>query len=73
MKKGYKHTQLSNVECANKDCRKVNGQNGNGPRKFIKQRIVDAAGDNHGPLYCYKCSKVMKGQNIGNKYMTTGA
>jgi hypothetical protein len=73
MKKTHKHTDLSNVECANKDCRKVNSKQGPGPRKFIKQNVVDRAGENHGPLYCYKCSKARKGQNIGNKYMTAGS
>jgi hypothetical protein len=70
MKKNHKHTDLSNVECANPKCREVNGKQGPGPRKLIKQRIVEKAGENHGPLYCYKCSKAMK--NIGNKYMTAG-
>ena len=73
MKKTHKHTDLSNVECANKDCRRVNGMSGMGPRKFIKMSVVVRAGENHGPLYCYKCSKARKGQNIGSKYMITGS
>jgi hypothetical protein len=54
--KSSKHLIMSNVECANNDCRKVNGLNGNGPRKFIKQSVVDRMGTDR-PLYCYKCSK----------------
>jgi hypothetical protein len=55
MKKGYKHTDLSNVECANKKCREVNGQSGPGPNRLIKQRLVDKFGTDR-PLYCYPCS-----------------
>jgi len=72
MKKGMAHDVLSNVECANKDCRKVNGKNGPGPRKFIKQRIVDQFGTDR-PLYCYKCSKVRKGQFNVEKYMAAAS
>lgn len=57
--KSSKHLVMSNVECANKDCRKVNGLNGNGPRKLIKQSVVDRMGTDN-PLFCYKCGKSTK-------------
>ena len=54
MKKGYKHTELSNVECANDKCAMVNGREGVA-RNLIKQRLVDKATTDR-PLYCYTCS-----------------
>ena len=72
MKKTHKHDELSNVECANSKCREVNGKQGNGPRKFIKQRIVDQFGTDR-PLYCYKCGKSLKGKFNADKYMTAGS
>lgn len=68
--KHSKHLNMSNVECANKDCREVNGLNGNGPRKRIKQSIVDKCGTDR-PLFCYKCSKARK--NVNHKHMEAGA
>lgn len=55
-----KHLELSNVECANKDCRKENGLHGNGPRKRIKQKFIDQLGTEV-PHFCYKCGKALKG------------
>jgi len=66
--KSSKHLVMSNVECANKNCRKVNGLQGHGPRKFIKQSVVDRMGTER-PLFCYKCGKSMK----QNKYAQAGA
>jgi len=54
-----KHLEMSNVECANKDCRKENGLQGHGPHKRIKQSVIDRMGTD-GPRFCYKCSKSMK-------------
>ena len=71
--KHSKHLELSNVECAHKDCRKNNGLNGHGPRRLIKQKIVDMAGENHGPLFCYKCGKIMKGASQAAKVKAMGA
>ena len=65
--KSSKHLVMSNVECANSRCREVNGLNGAGPRKLIKQSVVDRLGTDR-PLFCYKCSKSMK----QNKYATAG-
>lgn len=71
MKKSHSHDVLSNVECANPKCREVNGMQGPGPRRRIKQRIVDQFGTDR-PLYCYKCDKWLKGKHREEKYMTAG-
>ncbi|MBW2646246.1 MAG: hypothetical protein JRE23_08725 [Deltaproteobacteria bacterium] len=55
MEKSHRHDELSNVECANNKCARVNGREGVA-RVFIKQNVVKRAGENHGPLYCYSCA-----------------
>ena len=69
MKKNHKHTELSNVECANKNCAKVNGREGVARRR-IKQSVVDRMGTDR-PLCCYPCQQYMKG-NRGAKVMKAG-
>ncbi len=69
VKRGGKHLVMSNVECASQDCRKINGLNGKGPRKRIKQSVVDRMGTDR-PLFCYKCGRSLN--NIAARTMAAG-
>ena len=60
MKKPFKHTELSDVQCSNPKCAEVNGKEGV-TRRRIKKNVVSRAGHTSG-LECYPCSRRQRGK-----------